>query len=176
MKDFIDLVLNRQACRDFNDKPLEKELVEKIANTAVLAPSACNSQPWKLYCVTSPEKVEQVALCLQNLGANKFTSKAKAFIAVSEVDAKLFDRASKILGNDFFVKYDIGQVLAYITLGAQDLGVSSCVIGWVDKEKLKQTLSLPDQENCSIVVALGYSDTPLRDKIRKEKSQTIVNC
>lgn len=176
MKDFIDLVLNRQSCRDFNDKPLEKEIVEKIASTAVLAPSACNSQPWKLYCVTTPEKVSEVAQCLQRLGVNKFTSKAKAFIAVSEVEAKLFDRASKTLGNDFFVKYDIGQTIAYITLGAQDLGVSSCVIGWVDKDKLKQTLNLPENEKCSIVVALGYSDCELRQKMRKDKSQTIVNC
>ena len=55
-KDFEQLILTRQATRDFNDKPLDKEVVLQIAKATMLAPSACNSQPWKLYSVTSPER------------------------------------------------------------------------------------------------------------------------
>lgn len=174
MKSFRQLALTRQACRDFNDKPLEESVVEEIAKTAILAPSACNSQPWKLFCVTSPEKVQQVAECLQDKGVNKFTSNAKAFIALVEQEAKLFQRASEVLGKNFFVKYDIGELIAYITLGAQDLGVSSCVIGWVDKQKLSSVLELGENESCSIVVALGYSDCELRQKVRKPETETII--
>ena len=45
---FLELVNNRQSCRDFNDKPLERETLERIVELGRLAPSACNSQPWKM--------------------------------------------------------------------------------------------------------------------------------
>ena len=61
MKDFFnELVLTRQSCRDFNDKPLSVELVLKIAEQARFAPSACNSQPWKMYVVADSEKLNGV--------------------------------------------------------------------------------------------------------------------
>ena len=64
---FENLVKTRQSCRNFNDKPLEKETVKKIAEQAMLSPSACNSQPWKMYLVTTPEKIEKIYLFAKNL-------------------------------------------------------------------------------------------------------------
>ena len=61
-EEFLKLIQTRQACRDFNDKPLDKETVLKIARTAMLAPSACNSQPWRMYVVTEPEKLKEVTM------------------------------------------------------------------------------------------------------------------
>ena len=33
---------------------------------------------------------------------------------------------------------------------------------------------MPEDESCSIVIALGYSDTPKRKKMRKEKEKVVV--
>lgn len=174
MESFIQLANKRQACRDFNDQPLSEQTVLEIAKTAMLSPSACNSQPWKMYLVTSAEKVNEVARCLQDRGVNKFVSKAKAFIAIVEKEAKLKEHAEKVLGKSFFVKYDIGELIAYLTLSAEDIGVSSCIIGWVDKAKIKSVLQLEEKEVCNIVVALGYSDCETRKKSRKTEEQVIV--
>ena len=67
---FEKLVKTRQSCRNFNDKPLDKETVYKIADLARFSPSACNSQPWHMYCVTSPDKVKQVAKAVQGMTHN----------------------------------------------------------------------------------------------------------
>ena len=48
---FTQLVLDRQSCRDFNDKELARETLDKIVDLSLNTPSACNSQPWKLYVV-----------------------------------------------------------------------------------------------------------------------------
>ena len=61
---FTKLVQTRQSCRDFNDLPLEASVVQEIAKQAMLAPSACNSQPWTMYVVTSPERLEKTAVAL----------------------------------------------------------------------------------------------------------------
>ena len=171
---FVDLVNKRQSCRDFNDKPLEKETVLEIANTALLAPSACNSQPWKLYVVTNESAIQGVKKAVQLQNHNMFTEKAKAFIAVSEVDARLKEVVRSRFRGDHFVKYDVGELVAYITLTAESMGVSSCILGWLDQDLLKQAVGMPDDETCNLVIALGYSDTPIREKKRKPKEETII--
>lgn len=171
--DFQSLVLSRQACRDFNDLPLEKEKVEEIAKLAKYAPSACNSQPWKMYCVTEGERLEEVKKALQRSGRNKFLEKAKAVIAVTEKATTLKPDVLKFFGLDHFVKYDVGELVAYITLAAKSMGVESIVIGWMDKEKLLSAIQAEKGEDCTLVVALGYSDSPLRKKDRRKDEEVI---
>lgn len=170
---FKQLILSRQSCRDFNEKSLDLSTVAKIADMARLAPSACNSQPWKMYLVTEKQKVNGVAKSLQDYGHNLFTDKAKAFIVITERQAKLKESVSKRFSSDHFVKYDVGQLVAYITLGAQSLGVSSCIIGLVNQEKLTSAIGISQEETSNIVVALGYSDISVRQKVRKDKQDVV---
>jgi nitroreductase len=173
-KDFLELINTRQSCRDFNDTPIEKEVVKQIAQNAMLAPSACNSQPWRLYCVTDKDKVTEVAKSVQGKVQNKFLDKAKAFICVADRVATLKPEAMQKFDRNHFVQYDVGQVIAYITLGAESMGVKSCVIGWVTADTMKDILGFKEDERCNIVVALGYSDAPIRKKIRKDSADVIV--
>ncbi len=171
---FEKLVMNRQSCRDFNDEPLEKQTIEKIVNLSLNAPSACNSQPWQIYVVTEERKRKEVASSVQDLFMNKFVDKAKAFIVVADTDAKLKVGASLKFDKNHFVKYDVGELIAYITLGAEALGVSSCIIGWVNQTKLKSAISIPEDQTANIVIALGYSSIPKRPKTRKDKTEKII--
>ncbi len=170
---FSELVKRRQSCREFSDKLLDESLVKEIAQLAMLAPSACNSQPWKMYLVTDVEKVQKVTLSLQERGHNLFLSGAKAYIVITEKQATYKDNITNKFDRFHFVKYDIGELVAYITLGAESMGVSSCIIGWINQEQLKGAVGFSDDEVSNIVVALGYSDIPVRDKKRKDESEII---
>ena len=172
MKDFLTLIKSRQACRKFNDKPLEKGIVENIVEQAMLSPSACNSQPWKMYVVTSPEKLKETAVALGSNGHNKFLSEAKAFIVFAEKKAVL--KPGVNFDGNHFVKYDIGELVAYVTLSAKSLGVESCIIGMVDQKLIRSAVPMSNDEECNVAVALGYSDIPLREKIRKDKTEVIA--
>lgn len=173
-KDFLDLVSKRQSTRGFSDKKIPRDVLEKIAELCRLCPSACNSQPWKMYFVDSPNMVGQVVKCFQGENRNLFTSTASAVVVIAEVmPNNLKPDVAKHFSTDFFVKYDVGELLAYITLSAKSLGVDSCIIGWIDKDKLKQTLNADDTERFGVAVVLGYSDAPLREKTRKDISETV---
>ncbi len=172
--EFKNLVNARQACRDFNDKPINPKDILELAELATLAPSACNFQPWRMYVVTDSENVKAVADSTMDRGINKFVSGAKAFIAISEKTPRLRPDAEKRFNRDFFVKYDIGEVIAYLTLGAKAKGLDTCILGWVNHEKINDALNLPQGELCNIVIAFGYSDTPLREKQRKPISETVI--
>ena len=171
--EFEKLVLTRQACRNFNGKSVDKKTLQKICELCVFTPSACNSQPWNLYAVHSKEGKQVIGTALQKNGRNAFLQNAGAFIVISEKPAVLKTDVSKVYPPDYFVKYDIGEMLAYLTLTAKTLGVESCIIGWTDKESIKNYLKFDDDESCTVVVALGYSEIETRKKIRRDKEDVI---
>lgn len=170
-----NLVFTRQSCRDFDGTSVPSDTIEKIADLARFSPSACNSQPWTMYCVASEEGKKEVKKALTSAGRNMFLEKAGGFICLAEKVRPLKPDVESKFGPSFFIKYDIGELIAYITLIAETLGVKSCIIGWMDHDKISKALNLPDKENCNIVVALGYSNNPIRDKKRRDKIEIIKN-
>lgn len=171
--EFERLVETRQACRKYLTKPVEREKLQKIVETGRLAPSACNSQPWKMY-IASGEKARDIAPCMQDLGMNKFLSGVPAFIVVTETDARLKPGAERKVSQNHFVKYDIGELVAYLTLEAKNLGLDTCVIGWVNGETLRKVVGYHENEQCTLVVAVGYSDCETRVKVRKPIEEIAV--
>lgn len=49
---------NRRTVRDFSDKPVPKEVIEKILLTASTAPSGAHKQPWT-FCVVSDAAIKK---------------------------------------------------------------------------------------------------------------------
>ena len=70
--EFERLLLTRQSCRNYQEKPVDEETLRKIAELAHLAPSACNAQPWKIYAATGA-KAKEVAHALQGMGTVSYT-------------------------------------------------------------------------------------------------------
>lgn len=59
--DFLELVGKRQSVRKYSGRPVEIEKLEKCIEAARLAPSASNSQPWKIIIVNDADMKEKVA-------------------------------------------------------------------------------------------------------------------
>ena len=56
--DFARFIQGRRSIRRYQDRPLEKELLEKLLAAATWAPSAHNRQPWR-FCVVTSNMVKQ---------------------------------------------------------------------------------------------------------------------
>ena len=172
---FETLIKGRQSCRNFSDKPVGKELLYKIIASATNAPSACNSQPWRVLITNTPEENFKMKSCLQNDGKNKFLDGAQAFIAVFGTEkVKLNAGTESKFDATHFVEYDIGEFVAYLTLAAKNSGLDSCIIGWVNNDEINAAFSVNGK--CDIVVALGYAaEDNLRKKTRKNLEDIIIN-
>ena len=59
--DFLDLVKKRQSDRKYKNTPVDREKIIKCLEAARLAPSACNSQPWKFVVVDDPQLLPEMA-------------------------------------------------------------------------------------------------------------------
>ncbi len=158
------LFLHRQSCRNFSDRPLKEETLREICRLALLAPSARNAQPWKLFALTGAKK-EEILPFLQRLGMNKFADKAQALVAVvGENDG---ERENEFIAND------LGILTAHLVLAAETMGVGSCILGWRQEDELRNALGLPQGARIPVVVALGYTaEDTVRAKVRKPLSET----
>ena len=58
--ELFDAMNTRQSCRDFLDEDVEKEIIEKIIEAGIMAPSPLNSQPWDFIVVTNNDVKEQL--------------------------------------------------------------------------------------------------------------------
>ena len=171
--EFSELVKSRYSCRKYSKKRVDKDLIYEIIKESLNAPSAKNTQPWEFYVAYSAEDCAKICNCLQDKGRNAFLNGTTAFIAVFENVPNVIN--CEKYGNDRFVKYDVGQSVAYLTLCAKNKGVDSCIIGWVNEEKLRKATGVDKQ--CSIVIALGYAEesTAVPQKRRAALEEKIIN-
>ncbi|MBQ8769504.1 MAG: nitroreductase family protein [Oscillospiraceae bacterium] len=170
---FLEIARTRQSCRSYDSsKAVEPEKLEAILEAARLAPSACNGQPYHI-TVCQGETAQKVAAATQGMGMNKFASDAPVLLVISEMPyVKSAALGAKVKGNDYR-SIDIGIVAAYLTAEATTQGLSTCILGWLDDNNIREIcdLSYPVR----LVITLGYAkDDKLRQKKRKEKEELVT--
>mgnify|MGYP000956572518 CR=1 FL=1 len=57
---FLELAKERYSCRQLSDKKVEKEKLDKIIEAGILAPTATNAQPYKIWLIESDEAKENL--------------------------------------------------------------------------------------------------------------------
>ncbi|MGM0619685.1 MAG: nitroreductase family protein [Bacteroidota bacterium] len=169
--DFQELIKSRQSVRRYQNKPVERAKIEKLTEAVHLAPSACNSQPWKLIFVDEPELKSKVAKATFNkaISFNKFATEAPVIAVLVMEKAKLIAQIGGGIKNKEYPQYDIGIAAAHFCLQAAELGLGTCMIGWFDEKKIQQLLNIPKKRKIGLLITLGYppEDYKVRKKIRK---------
>ena len=170
---FKEIAENRQSCRSYDaGRMVEDEKLSEILGIARLSPSACNGQPYHI-TVARGEAAKKVAKETQGMGMNKFATDAPVMLVISEkpyvASAAL---GARVKGNDYR-SIDIGILSAYITAAATDLGLSSCILGWLDDAKIREICGLDGAVR--LVITLGYAkeDDKLRQKKRKDIDELV---
>ncbi len=170
---FTEIAENRQSTRSYDPaKEIEEEKLLAILNAARLSPSACNGQPYKI-TVCKGEAAKSVAKATQGMGMNKFASDAPVLLVISEMPyVKTAALGAKLKNNDYR-SIDIGIAAAYITAEAAARGIGSCILGWLDDEKIREICGTNGKAR--LVITLGYpkEDDKLREKKRKLISELV---
>ncbi len=162
---FMEIAHARQSCRSFDpSREIEPEKLEAVLEAARLAPSACNGQPYHL-TVCRGQKAKEAAALTMGMGMNKFASQAPVILLISEMPyVKSAALGAKLKKNDYR-SMDIGIAVAYLTAEAAAQGLGSCILGWLDDEKLRQLAGL--QYPVRLAICLGYPGEG--DKSRTKK-------
>lgn len=170
---FYEIAQTRQSCRSYDPtRSVEEEKITAILQTARLAPSACNGQPYH-FSVCRGETAKQVAKATQGMGMNKFASDAPVLLVISEMPyVKSAALGAKVKGNDYR-SIDIGIASAYITAEACAQGLSSCILGWLDDAKIREICHLDGAVRLVITIGYAKEDDKLRDKKRRPLEELV---
>ena len=170
---FCEIAINRQSTRKYDkSREVEECKLKAILDAARLAPSACNAQPYHL-TICRGEVKDKVAKATMGMGLNSFAIDAPVCIVISErpynASAAM---GAKIKKNDYR-SIDIGIVAAYITAAACDVGLGSCILGWLDSKKISEATGI--EGDVRLVITIGYPapEDTLREKRRKDKDELI---
>ena len=171
---FYEIAQNRQSCRAYDaSRAVEEEKLNAILEAVRLAPSACNGQPYHL-TVCRGEIAKEVAKATMGMGMNKFASDAPVLIVISEEPyCKTAALGAKVKNNDYR-SIDIGIAAAYLTAEATAQGLGTCILGWLDDEKIRKICSL--SYPVRLVITLGYAKEgdKLRTKKRKDLDELVT--
>ena len=155
-----ELVKTRYSCRKYIKKRVEREKIGQCIDAARLAPSACNSQPWKFIVVDEPEKLKAVSdAAVKGLyGAPRLMAKAPALIVVQAEKGTFISKVGAMVRDTSFYLIDIGIACEHLVLQAAELGLGTCYIGWFNEKQVKKELGLGKSDVLPLVITMGYPD------------------
>lgn len=167
---FLELAAKRESTRRYAPTPVPREALERCLEAARLAPSACNSQPWKFIVVdTEPLRGRLVGEAFKGMyRMNRFVEQAPALIVIVTERSKY---AAQLGGQFRGMQYslvDIGIAGEHLALQAAEEGLGTCWLGWFSERGVKKVLRLPRSARVDLIISLGYPVEPgPREKRRK---------
>jgi len=153
----IKVIKTRRSIREYLDKSIPKEALEKIVDAARFAPTARGIQPWEFIVVTEQATLKKIADIAEY---GKFIAQAKACIAVICQDTKYYLE-------------DGSAATQNMLLAATALGIGSC---WVAGDKkpycsqISSLLSVPPNFKLVSLISLGYPKSQDKFKVIEKRS------
>jgi nitroreductase len=173
--EFAELVRKRRTVRRFDDRPVDRAVLEEIARLAQRTPSAGFAQGQRLIVVTDPEQRRRVAAACDEQfyvdeGFGPWISECAAqFVPVvsERIYHDRYREADKLEDGEEIewpIPYwwvDIGKTAMVVMLAAHDAGLAAGFAGPQDLAALRAALDLPGDFLPIGVIPVGY---PLPDK------------
>ncbi len=153
--DAYDAVVTKLDVKEFDSKPVPKDVKLKILEAARLTGSGVNSQHWRFILVQDPKNLKQLA---DDSTSGQWVQGAN-FAIVVLTDPKLG-----------FHLIDAGRVTQDMQVAAWNFGVASRLYTGFDLSKMRKDLAIPANLEPSIVVGFGYPAKKITGKKKNRKS------
>lgn len=151
--DVQEAINERRAYRSLDPVEINGELVRDLAESARLAPSCFNNQPWRFIFVYDPQTLREMhtALSKSNVWAH-YASLIVAVYSKPEYDCIVRERQ--------YYLFDTGMATAFLILRATELGLVAHPIAGFSERKVKRILGIPDEMRVITLIILSkHSNT-----------------
>lgn len=164
--DFLDLAKKRYSCRNFSEKKVEKEKIDKLLEAFRLAPTACNNQPQRVKIITSIEDKKNLKFCTP-CGWNAPLQLLICFD--KNVSAKRKD-------NNFDLGYmDASIATTSMMYEATDIGLQSTWVELFKIDKIKQYFDIPENFEIFGLLFVGYPKSDDKPAILHNTRNSVDN-
>ena len=171
--DFEKFSNSRHSVRHYGKQPISIDNIKAAIKLANNAPSACNRQPCRVYCISNKEKCSEI---LRLQGGNRGFGHLADKVLILTSDRSLF------MYKEPFAAYVNGGIyLMNLSYSLHFHKIAHCILAWNPepfKEKLLRNM-LPIKESEAIICALSCGSLPddeflLASSPRKNDSQTFI--
>ncbi len=138
-----DAIRTKRAVRQFQDRPVDPQIIKMILNAGRRSQSSSNSQPWQFIVVQDKQTLKTLA----EYRPGTWHLAGAAFVVAILTP----DPAAK-----FQIMFDAGQCAAYLQLAAWELGIASCLAAIYEPEKARDLLGFPPDQHLRIAISFGY--------------------
>lgn len=153
-------ISDRRSIRKYQATPIEQEKVDLLLESARLAPSGNNAQPYHLILITDEAMKAKVAEISHH---QQWMCSAPLFIAcVADLRARITE-SEGILVDENSSEMDVKRVIRdtaiaaeHIVLQAEHMGLGTCWIGWFIQAEIKALLNIPQDKFVVTVLTVGY--------------------
>jgi len=177
----IKEIFTRKSTRKYNNKHVDDEKILRLIESARLAPSGNNTQPWNFIIVKSDDLRERLA---KADGNQIWMKSAPVFIVcVADIRSRINDETEISLNEESGLRElkqiirDTAIAIEHILLEAENIGLSSCWTAYFLQDDIRPILNIPKDKYVVGIITIGYSDEntkpasrrPLESMIRYEK-------
>jgi nitroreductase len=164
--DVSHVIAARRAVREYTDTAISRETIHALIDAAVLAPSACNRQPWSFAVLLDAQRIEGCAQDAKDwLLENQLEQLGDMTKMLQAPDYSLFYHAPAlviILATDSIRQSAEDCCLAAqnLMLAARARHLGSCWIGlarpWLNLPATKAALGLPEKYQAVAPLIIGH--------------------
>lgn len=167
----------RRSIREYIDKPVEDEKIIQLLESARLAPSGSNTQPWHFIVVKSELNRQKLA---EASHSQKWMLSAPVFIVcVADIRCRIKEDIDILLNEDSpqeelkQIIRDTSISIGHILLEADNLGLGTCWVAWFIQENIRPILNIPADKYVVGILALGYANEIPKARPRKKLEEII---
>ncbi len=158
--DTWDAITSRRDVREFQDRPLADDELDRILEAGRRAPSSRNWQPWDFVVVTDRRQLGELAKVWRGAG----------HVASSAATIALILPQSENVGERERAQYDIGQATMAMQIAAADLGIGTGHSAVGEQDQARRVLGFPEDRYAAYLIPLGYpADRPLRPVLKPDR-------
>ena len=149
--EILKAIRERRSIRDFQKKDIPKEIVDKLTDALIWAPSAGNLQSRKFFFVKDAKLKENIADAA--LGQN-FIAEAPLVI-VGCTDSRISGRYGE-RGEYLYTIQDVAASIIGMMLVAHENGLGTVWVGAFNEDAVFDILKLPKNLRPVAIVPVGY--------------------
>lgn len=175
----LNEIEKRRSIRKYRDQPVPEEVLNDILESARLAPSGSNTQPWSFIVVRSRELREKISRADHN---QAWMLTAPVFIVcVADPRCQMESGADAVFSVDEEspemslkrVIRDVSIAVEHMALEADSLGLGTCWTGWYEQKEIRPVLNIPEDHYVCCVLTLGYPDEAPAPRSRKPMEELV---
>jgi nitroreductase len=154
----FECVRTMLAVRDYEDRTVPPELVQRLVESAQLTASSMNKQPWHFIVVEDRDTLRRLGELAQT---GPYIAQAALAIVVAIEDTR-------------FSVSDASRAVQSMMLTAWSEGVGSNWVGFHGLDEVKPLLDIPDELDVLAIVPFGYPARDIGKGIKKRKPLSEV--